>query len=113
MAVERHAGDLGDGIPHRHVDDPDGDRALAVPARLLVGHHGGPDPARVEVVAGFVAEACRVGLLEARQKALAQPATGGRAAGGGTAERHVGKEWVSTGRSMQSQYHKYKKTITT
>src|SRR3546814_10943868 len=82
MAVERHAGDLGDGIPHRHVDDPDGDRALAVAARFLVGHHGGPDPARVEVVAGFVAEACRVGLLEALQRALAKQATAGLAACG-------------------------------
>src|SRR3546814_13969406 len=54
MAVERHAGDLGDGITHRHVDDPDGDRAPAVAASLLVGLHGGPAPSRAAVSAGLV-----------------------------------------------------------
>ncbi len=49
---QRLAGDLRHRIPHRHVDGADRDRALAMAARLLVGHHRGPDLVRIEIVAG-------------------------------------------------------------
>jgi hypothetical protein len=39
---ERNAFGLGAQIPERHVEHADGHRALAVPARLLVGHHHRP-----------------------------------------------------------------------
>ena len=38
---------------------------LAVSARLLVHHHGGPDLVRIEVVAALVQEAFRCGLKDA------------------------------------------------
>src|SRR3546814_7544625 len=82
VAIERHAGDLGDRVPHCHVDHTDSDRALAVATRLFVGHHGGPDLSRIEVVAGVVHQARGVCLPQARQEALAQQPAGGVAAVG-------------------------------
>src|SRR5206468_7202232 len=51
---QRLACDLGGRVPHRHVERADRDRTLAVPARLLVGHHRGPDLVRIEIVATLV-----------------------------------------------------------
>ena len=51
---QRLAGDLRDRVPHRHIDGADGDRALAMAARLFVSHQGRPDLVRIEIVAGLV-----------------------------------------------------------
>ena len=56
-AVERLLFDLGDRVPDRHVEHADRDRALAVPARLLVRHHARPDLVRIEVVPAVVERA--------------------------------------------------------
>ena len=45
----------------------DGDRALAVAARLFVGHHRGPDAVRIEIVAGVVEQ--RFGSASSRRGA--------------------------------------------
>ena len=74
QAEQRLARDLGDRVPDRHVDRADRHRALAVAARLLVGHHRGPDLVRIEVVAGVVEQALRVGLQDAVAEALADQA---------------------------------------
>jgi hypothetical protein len=50
---------------------PDGHRALAVAAGLLVHHHRRPDLVRIDVVARFIAQARGFGLEDARTKALA------------------------------------------
>ena len=70
--MQRPAGDLGDGIPHRHVERADGDRALAMAARLLVAHHRVPDGSGIEIVVRAVDQAGRVGGAQPRQEALAQ-----------------------------------------
>src|SRR5690606_25702499 len=69
--VERLVLDLRDGIPYRHVDRADRDRALAVPARLLVHEHRLPDAVRIEVGAGVVEQRLGIGLEHARNEALA------------------------------------------
>src|SRR5215212_336558 len=75
QAEQRLALDLRDRVPDRHVDGADGDRALAVPAGLLVRHHGRPDLGRVDVVAGVVHQALGVRFEDAVAEALAdQPA---------------------------------------
>ena len=75
QAEQRLAGDLCHRVPDRHVDRADRDRALAVPARLLVRHQRGPDAVRVEIVAGIVEQRLRLGLHQPRREALAdQPA---------------------------------------
>lgn len=68
---QRFAGDLRHDIPHRHVDRADGHRALAMPARLLIGHHHGPDTVRVEIAAIIVQQAFWIGLADARSEPLA------------------------------------------
>ena len=47
--IERLLLDLGDRVPDRHVDRADRDRAFAVTARFLAGHHHGPDLVRIEI----------------------------------------------------------------
>src|SRR4051794_4633685 len=74
QAEQRLARDLRYRIPHRHVDGADRDGALAVATRLLVGHHRAPDLVRVEIVAGSVQQRFRIGLQDARGKALADQA---------------------------------------
>ena len=69
--VQRLARDLGHGVPDRHVERADRHRALAVAARLFVGHHAGPDLVRVEVVAGLIEQGRGLGLEHARAKAFA------------------------------------------
>ncbi len=56
---ERLALDLGNGIPHRHVDRANRDRTLAVAAGLFILHHRRPDPVRIEIGAGIIHEAFR------------------------------------------------------
>jgi hypothetical protein len=68
---ERPARDLGYRVPDGHVDGPHRDRALAVPARLLVPHQDAPDAVGIEVLAGRVAQALRIRLEQARREALA------------------------------------------
>ncbi|MGX1015227.1 hypothetical protein AB7M69_009584 [Bradyrhizobium japonicum] len=43
-------------------------------ARLLVGHHRGPDLVGVETVSGRIQQRLRIGLQDARGKALADQA---------------------------------------
>jgi hypothetical protein len=74
QAEERLAGDLGRRVPHRHVERSDGDRPLAVASRLLVRHHGGPDPVRIEIVAALVEKALGSRLQDAVAEALADEA---------------------------------------
>ena len=74
QAEQRLAGDLRRRVPDRHVDRADGDRALAVAARLLVRHHGGPDLVRIEVVAALVEKALGRRLQDAVAEALADQA---------------------------------------
>ena len=47
--VERLVLDLRDGIPYRHVDRADRDRAFTVAAGLLAGHHHLPGTVGIEV----------------------------------------------------------------
>ena len=65
------AGDLGDGVPHRHVDRADRDRALAMASRLFVLHQRGPDAVGIEVVAFVVQQGLRVGLPQPRREPFA------------------------------------------
>jgi len=73
-AEEGLAGDLGRRVPYRHVERSDGDRALAVASRLLVRHHGGPDPVRIEIAAALVEKALGRRLQDAVAEALADEA---------------------------------------
>lgn len=68
---QRHAFDLGHGVPDRHVDGADGYRTLAVTTRLFVREHGVPDLVRVQVLAAVVDQRVGVGLHHARDEALA------------------------------------------
>ena len=75
QAEQRLAGDLRHRVPHRHVDGADRDRALAVPARLLVLHQRRPDAVGIEIVARVVEQRFRLGLEQPRREPLAdQPA---------------------------------------
>ena len=65
---QRLSCDLGNGIPHRHVDRSDGDRAFAMSARLLVGHHASPNFRGVEIFAARIDEAGRFGFEYPRPK---------------------------------------------
>src|SRR5262249_34611461 len=71
QAKQRLAGDLGDRIPDRHVDGADGNRALAVAARLLVHHQGGPALVRRQVLTVLVEQGLGLGLEQASAEALA------------------------------------------
>ena len=77
-ASRRNSGlprDLRHRVPHRHVDRADRHRAVAVPARLLVRHHAGPDAIRIEILLRRVQQRSRIGLQDARGEAFAdQPA---------------------------------------
>ena len=75
IAVERLAGDLGGQVEQRHVQHADRDRAFAVAAGLLVGHHDRPRPGRVQV-ACLVEQALRGGGEEAGNRAAAQDLPG-------------------------------------
>ena len=81
-AMQRLALDLGDRVPHRDLDGADADRALAVPAGLLVPHHHGEDFLRIEIVAGLVEQRFRIGLQDARDESRAHLRAAGIAAGG-------------------------------
>ena len=78
---QRHALGLGHGIPQRHVEHAHRHRALAVAARLLVGHHGGPALGGIEQ-AFAVEQRVGLGLLEARDEPFAQKSLLGIAAVG-------------------------------
>ena len=71
---QRLAGDLRHRVPHRHVDRADRHRAVAMPARLLVGHHAGPDAIRIEILPGRIQQRSRIGLQDARGEAFADQA---------------------------------------
>jgi hypothetical protein len=74
-AKQRLVGDLRHRVPRRHVDGTDRDRALAVPARLLVLHQHRPDAVGIEVVPRIVEQRPRLRLEQPRRKPLAdQPA---------------------------------------
>ena len=72
---QRFARDLGDRVPHGHVDGAYRDGALAVAARLLVLHQGAPDAVRIEVVARIVQQRCGVGFAETRCEAFPDEST--------------------------------------
>ena len=82
---QRLSRDLGDGIPHGHVERPGRMRPVAVAAGLLVGHEGLPDRERIEVVVGLVDERLGLGRQDARDEPLAQDAALRVAAVGGEA----------------------------
>ena len=82
---QRLAGDLGHRVPHRHVERAGGVRAVAVAARLLVGHEGLPDGERDRGCRRCVEQRLRVGRHDARDEALAQDAALGVAPVGGEA----------------------------
>jgi len=71
QSKQRLARDLGDRVPHRHIDGADRHRALAVTAGLFVRHQRRPDPVRIEIVAGVIEQHLRIGFHEARREALA------------------------------------------
>src|SRR5205085_8951830 len=71
-AIEPLLLDLRDRVPDRHVEHADRDRALAVPARLLVLHQAGPGLVRVEILPRLVEKRVRIRALQARDEALAQ-----------------------------------------
>ena len=71
QAPERHALGLRDRVPERHVEDADRDRALAVPAGLLVAHHLRPGLRGIDQAAG-VLDLLGLGGQQARDEALAQ-----------------------------------------
>jgi hypothetical protein len=81
VAVQRLPGELGGQVEQRHVDHADGDRALAVPARLLVAHHDVPRPPRVQV-AGLVEQCFRSGVEQTRQHPTPEDLPGAVAAVG-------------------------------
>ena len=56
---QRFAGDLRHGIPYRHVEPARRVRAVAVAARLLIGHEAFPDRERVQVAGLLVNEGFR------------------------------------------------------
>src|SRR3954453_6313131 len=70
--IERLLLDFRDRVPDRHVEHADRDRALAVPAWLLVLHQAGPGLVRVEVLPRLVEKRVRIRALQARDEALAQ-----------------------------------------
>jgi hypothetical protein len=75
QSKQRFSRDLGHGIPHRHVDGADRDRALAVTARLFVRHQRRPDLVRIEIVSGVIEQGLRIGFHQPRRETLAdQPA---------------------------------------
>ena len=69
--VQRLLLELRDGVPHRHVERPDGDRPLAVATGLLVGHDGGPHAVGVEH-APLVEQRLGRGTEQPGDEALAQ-----------------------------------------
>ena len=80
--VQRLVVDLGDRVPHRHLDRADADRALRVPAGLFVAHHDGEDLVGGEIAAGIVEQRFRIRLQDARDEARAHLRAAGVAAGG-------------------------------
>ena len=75
QAEQGLAGDLGRGVPDRHVESAHRHRTLAVAAGLLVLHHRGPDLVRIKVIAALVEQALGSGLQDAVAEALADQAT--------------------------------------
>ncbi len=67
---QRLAGDLCRRIPDRHVERADGDRALTMPARLLVRHHRRPKLVRIKVVTGIIEHGTWIGLQDPVAKPL-------------------------------------------
>jgi hypothetical protein len=80
--VQRLVGDLGDGVPHRHLDGADADRALGMPAGLLVLQHDGEDFLRREIVAGVIKQRIGRRLEDARDKPRPHLRAAGIASGG-------------------------------
>ena len=107
-AMERLFGDLGDRVPDRDLDRADGDRALAVAAGFFLLHHGGEDPARIEIGLRLVEERARIGAEDARDEARAHRRPAGIAPGrvegeadDGTAVAHdVGDDRHDRGRHL-------------
>jgi len=67
-------GDLGHGVPDRHVDGAHRHGPFPMTARLFIAHHAVPDLERIQVVAARVAQTGRVSLQHTRPKALADQA---------------------------------------
>jgi hypothetical protein len=72
---ERLVGDFRDGVPHRHVERSNGDRALAMTAGLLIRHHCGPDAVRIEIVASRIEQRRRIGLEQSGRETLSDQPT--------------------------------------
>jgi len=94
---ERHALGLGAEIPERHVDHADRHRALAMAARLLVGHHHGPAFRRLDQAA-LVDQRFGPCRGEARDEALAHQALRRVAPVGIEAEPHHRRVAAEIGR---------------
>ena len=72
---QRLAFDFCNRVPDRHIQRADGNRALTVPARLLVLHHGRPNFGRIDVVARIVHQAFGIGFKDPCAEALPDQAT--------------------------------------
>src|SRR3546814_9358968 len=81
-AIKGDPGDLRRGVPDRHVEDADRNRALAMTAGLLIRHQRCPDLMRVEILAALVEQRLRLGRLQPRNEPLAQQTLRGIAAVG-------------------------------
>src|SRR5580704_7643658 len=99
--VQRLAGDLGDRVPERDLDGPDGDRALAVAAGFLPLHHAGDHLGGSKIAAVGLEQGFRIGTQDARDEALAHLRPAGIAAGG--IKREAGDRRSGTAFSRMSR----------
>jgi hypothetical protein len=81
-AMQRLLLDLGDGVPQRHLDGADGDRALAVAAGFLALQHAGEQLLGREILSPVVEQRVRCSRQDARNEPRPHRRPTGIAAGG-------------------------------